>query len=113
MVILASYKVEYGQLHEMAPALGVRLLGTALVVISGFYRFPRQRTEWVSSPIIAAGSKWTTKSVPSHRTPKAPPIPFSSFLFYHHDWTTLRRLSHRPLIYHFLQHHRRAAPSFA
>src|SRR5215510_1426713 len=80
MVILASYKVEYGQLHEMAPALGVRLLGTALVVISGFYRFPRQRTEWVSSPIIAAGSKWTTKSVPSNRTPKAPPIPFSSFL---------------------------------
>src|SRR5215475_12398295 len=44
MVILASYKVEYGQLHEMAPAFGVRLLGTALVVISVFYRFPRQRT---------------------------------------------------------------------
>src|SRR5262245_66460274 len=28
----------------MATAFGVRLLGTALVVISGFYRFPRQRT---------------------------------------------------------------------
>src|SRR6266545_491478 len=28
----------------METAFGVRLLGTALVVISGFYRFPRQRT---------------------------------------------------------------------
>src|SRR5262245_23802139 len=37
-------KAEYNQLHEMATAFGVRLLGTALVVISGFYRFPRQRT---------------------------------------------------------------------
>src|SRR5215475_568783 len=28
----------------MATAFGLRLLGTALVVISAFYRFPRQRT---------------------------------------------------------------------
>ena len=28
----------------MAAAFGVRLLGTALVVIPGFYRFPRRRT---------------------------------------------------------------------
>jgi hypothetical protein len=28
----------------MATAFGARLLGTALVVISGFYSFPRQRT---------------------------------------------------------------------
>ena len=35
-------KVEYGQLHAMAAAFGVRLLGTALVVISGFYRLPGQ-----------------------------------------------------------------------
>src|SRR5262245_53189183 len=38
-------KAEYNQLLEMAAAFGVRLLGTALVVISGFYRFPRQRTQ--------------------------------------------------------------------
>src|SRR5262245_49085178 len=40
-------KAEYNQLLEMAAAFGVRLLGTALVVISGFYRFPRQRTQVV------------------------------------------------------------------
>src|SRR5262245_41048339 len=40
----AQIKAEYHQLLEMAPAFGVRLLGTALVVISGFYRFPWQRT---------------------------------------------------------------------
>jgi len=33
-------KVEYAQLYEMATAFGVRALGTALVVICGFYRLP-------------------------------------------------------------------------
>jgi len=36
-------KAEYNQLLEMATAFGAPLLGTALLVISGFYRFPRQR----------------------------------------------------------------------
>src|SRR6266511_1168870 len=39
-------KAEYGQLHEMATAFGVRGLGTALVVIPGFYRLPGQETQW-------------------------------------------------------------------
>jgi len=41
-------KIEYGQLHEIAAAFGVRLLGTALVVISGFYIIPRKETQWIS-----------------------------------------------------------------
>ena len=45
-------KVEYGQQHEMATAFGVRALGTALVVISGSYRFPGQAAQWVSFPSL-------------------------------------------------------------
>jgi len=32
----------------MAPAFGVRALGTALVVISGFYKLQRQEMRWAS-----------------------------------------------------------------
>ena len=49
-------------------------LGTALVVISGFYRLPVQETRVYFLSIIAKVSKWTTKAVPSNRTPKASPI---------------------------------------
>src|SRR5262245_48939257 len=45
-------KVECSQLHEMAPAFGVRALGTALVVISGFYRPRRQEMRWASFPSL-------------------------------------------------------------
>jgi len=38
---------------KMATAFGVRLLGTALVVISGFYRFMGQETSVDFLPIIA------------------------------------------------------------
>jgi hypothetical protein len=37
-------KAEYDQLFEIAAAFGAPLLGTALVVISGFNRLPGQRT---------------------------------------------------------------------
>jgi hypothetical protein len=67
-------KAEYNQLLEMATAFGVRLLGTALVVISGFYRLPGQETRVGFLSIMARVSIWTTKAVPSNRTPKAPPI---------------------------------------
>jgi hypothetical protein len=46
-------------------------LGTALVVISKFYRLPVQEARWAHFPIIAAASEWTTKAVPSYRTPRA------------------------------------------
>jgi hypothetical protein len=49
-------------------------LGTALVVISGFYRLPGQEARVCFLPLIARISKRTTKAVPSPRTPKAPPI---------------------------------------
>ncbi|HMB28817.1 MAG TPA: hypothetical protein VKS99_11965, partial [Blastocatellia bacterium] len=64
----------YGQTDEMAAAFGVRGLGTALVVISGFYRLPIQETRAGFHPIIAVISKLTTKAVPNYRTPKATPI---------------------------------------
>ncbi len=52
-------------------AFGVRLLGTALVVISDLTDFRNKGPEWASPPIIATESKLTTKAVPSNRTPKA------------------------------------------
>src|SRR6266542_3696301 len=67
-------KIEYGQPDEMAAAFGVRGLGTALVVISGFYRLPVQETRVSFPSAIAIISKMTTKAVPSPRTPKATPI---------------------------------------
>ncbi|HZF39051.1 MAG TPA: hypothetical protein VE715_09520 [Blastocatellia bacterium] len=74
-------KAEYNQLLEMATAFGVRLLGTALVVLLGATDFWYKGPEWASSPIIAAESEMTTKAVPSNRTPKAPPIyAHSSFI---------------------------------
>jgi len=60
----------------MAAAFGVRALGTALVVICGFYRLQGEETLVGFLSIIARVSKWTTKAVPSARTPKAPPIRF-------------------------------------
>src|SRR6266511_4887626 len=36
----------------MAPAFGVRALGTALVVISGFYRLQRQEMRWAAFPTL-------------------------------------------------------------
>jgi len=56
---------------EMATAFGVRLLGTALVVISDSTYLRDKGPEWAPSPVIAADSKMTTKAVPSNRTPKA------------------------------------------
>ncbi len=58
----------------MATAFGVRLPGTALVVISGFYILPVQETRVGFLSIIAAESKMTTKAVPGNGAPKAPPI---------------------------------------
>jgi hypothetical protein len=52
----------------------VRLLGAALVVISGNTDFRDEGPELNLSPIIAAESKWTTKAAPSSRTPKAAAI---------------------------------------
>jgi len=40
--------VEYGQLPEMATAFGLRLLGTALIVISRFYRLKGQVMQLLS-----------------------------------------------------------------
>jgi len=74
MMKYVQIKVDNGQLYEMAAAFGVRLLGIALVVICGFYRLPGQETRAGFLTIIARVSKWTTKAVPSNRTPKAPPI---------------------------------------
>jgi hypothetical protein len=45
-------KVEYGQLPEMATAFGVRLLGTALVLISRFYRLQGQVMQWAFFPSL-------------------------------------------------------------
>jgi hypothetical protein len=67
-------KVEYGQLDEMTPAFGAPGLGTALVVISGFYRLLVQDTRVSFLSIIAMISKWSTKAVPNYRIPKATPI---------------------------------------
>src|SRR6266498_359379 len=67
-------KAEYNQLLEMATAFGVRVLGTALVVILDSIDFRDKGPEWAPSPIIAAESKLTTKAVPSNRTPQASPI---------------------------------------
>jgi hypothetical protein len=49
----------------MAAAFGAPLLGTALVVISGFYRLPGQETRVGFLSIMARVSKWITKAVPS------------------------------------------------
>src|SRR5262245_4744628 len=82
MVILASYKVEYGQLLEMAPAFGVRLLGTALVVISGFYRFPRQRTrvDFLSDHCRRIEVHYQSGSKQPHSKGSADPVFEFSFL---------------------------------
>jgi len=60
----------------MAAAFGAPLLGTALVVIFGFYGLPGEETFVGFPSIIARVSKWTTKAVPSNGAPKAPPIRF-------------------------------------
>jgi len=71
---LAQIKVECGQPYEMAAAFEAPALGTALVVISGFYILPGKETRMGFLPIIARVSKWTTKAVSSGGAPKAPPI---------------------------------------
>jgi hypothetical protein len=48
----------------MATAFGVRLLGTASVVITGFHGLPGHETRWLPS-IIAVVSQKITKAVPS------------------------------------------------
>jgi len=62
-------KVEYNQLLEMATAYGVRLLGTALVVLFDSTDFRDKGPELALSPIIAAEPKLNTKAVPINRTP--------------------------------------------
>jgi len=58
----------------MATAFGVRVLGTALVVILNSTGFQDKVRSGLTFQIIAAESRLTTKAVPSTRTPKAPPI---------------------------------------
>jgi hypothetical protein len=65
-------KAECNQLLEMAAAFGVRLLGAALVFISGTTDFRDVGPERTPSPIIAAESKLTTKAAPSSGAPKTP-----------------------------------------
>ncbi len=89
-------KAEYNQLLEMATAFGVRVLGTALVVILDSTDFRDKGPEWAPSPIIAAGSKWTTKAVPSTRTPKAPPIYVQGLIISSEDNPKSTYLLHQP-----------------
>jgi hypothetical protein len=43
-------KFEYSQPHEMAAAFGAPALGTALVVISRFYKLTGQAMQWAFFP---------------------------------------------------------------
>jgi hypothetical protein len=59
----------------VATAFGVRLLGTALVVILDPKDFGDERPSGFSL-IIVEKSKLTTKAVPNAGAPKAPPLRF-------------------------------------
>ena len=58
---------------QIGEAFGVRAFGTALVVFL-ILRVFGTTDAMELTPIITAMAKWTTKSVPSYRTPKAAPI---------------------------------------
>jgi hypothetical protein len=60
----------------MATAFGVRLLGTALVVISDSTDLRDKGPELAPSPVIAADSKMTTKAVPSDTAGKLSEVIF-------------------------------------
>ncbi len=57
----------------MATAFGVREPGTALVVIFDSADFLDKRRRGLLSD-HCRNAEWTTKAVPSSRTPKAPPF---------------------------------------
>ena len=57
------------RINQIGAAFGVRLLGAALVVLSGTTDFRDEGPDRTPSPTIAAESKATTKAAPSSRTP--------------------------------------------
>jgi len=62
-------------INQIGGAFGARALGTALVVISGFYRIQGQKMQWASFPLLPEYRSGLPKRSRAPALQRLPPFP--------------------------------------